>query len=224
MLDARLQAVADFVPVDAGVADIGTDHAYLAMALYRVNSERKIIAADLNKGPCEAARRTVWEAGIDDMEVRQGDGLAVLKPGEVEAVCIAGMGGKLEADILAAHPEVVEKLECLVLQPQNGQEYLRKWLYDHKWHIAAENLAQVDGRIYQIIRAEPGESPMLSVGELVLGPDILSKKHPLLSEHIESNIAVLRKIADGLKQGGEKTAGRLAEMQQKIALLEGYMP
>ena len=224
MLDARLQAVADFVSPDAGVADIGTDHAYLAIALYQANSNRKIIAADLNQGPCEAARRTIREAGIDEIEVRQGDGLAALKPGEVEAVCIAGMGGKLEADILTAHPKIVESLRCIIVQPQNGQDYLRKWLYDHKWHIADEQLAKVDGRIYQIIKAVPGAKAMPSEAELVLGPVLLSNKVPLLLEHIEGNVAVLQNIADGLSKGGDKTAGKLAEIQRKISLLEDYLP
>ena len=139
-------------------------------------------------------------------------------------MCIAGMGGKLEADILTAHPQIVESLRCIILQPQNGQDYLRKWLYDHEWHIADEQLAKVDGRIYQIIKAVPGAKAMPSEAELVLGPVLLSNKVPLLLEHIEGNVAVLQNIADGLSKGGDKTAGKLAEIQRKISLLEDYLP
>ena len=82
MLDPRLQAVADFVPTTANAADIGTDHAYLAIALFQANNRRKIIAADLNSGPCEAARRAVRLAGFHGLiDIRQGDGLSVLRPG-----------------------------------------------------------------------------------------------------------------------------------------------
>ena len=40
-LDKRLQAVADFVPKGCKVADIGTDHGYLAKYLYEHPDEIK---------------------------------------------------------------------------------------------------------------------------------------------------------------------------------------
>ena len=56
-LDDRLQAVADFVPSGCRVADIGTDHAYLAIELYKNDSSRFVIAADKNAGPVILRRR-----------------------------------------------------------------------------------------------------------------------------------------------------------------------
>ncbi len=224
MLDARLQAVADFVPHDCSVADIGTDHAYLAIELYRANENRKVIAADLNAGPCEAARRTIREAGFEDnIEVRQGDGLSPLTPSEVETVCIAGMGGKLEADILEASPNVFAKLKCVVLQPQNGQEYLRQWLYEHDWHIEDEQLVKAEGRLYQIIKAAPGTAPMPLEAELILGPVLLKKQPELFREYVQSNIDVLSKIAVELQRGGANTLDKLQEYQRRIKLLEEYL-
>ena len=74
-LDKRLQAVADFVPKGCKVADIGTDHGYLAKYLYEQDNSRYVIAADLNAGPCEAARKTFAEFGLEDkIPVRQGSG------------------------------------------------------------------------------------------------------------------------------------------------------
>ena len=73
-LDARLQAVLDFVPEGGAVADIGTDHGYLAAALIEEGRAEHVIASDLNLGPCEAARRTVREQNLkEQIEVRQGD-------------------------------------------------------------------------------------------------------------------------------------------------------
>ena len=51
-LDARLQAVLDFVPEGGAVADIGTDHGYLAAALIEEGRAEYVIASDLNLGPC----------------------------------------------------------------------------------------------------------------------------------------------------------------------------
>lgn len=224
MLDDRLQAVADFVPGDSSVADIGTDHGYLAIELFKTNNARRVIAADLNAGPCQAARRTISEAGFSDsIEVRQGDGLAAINPGEVDTVCIAGMGGKLEADILEARPEVTARLQCLVLQPQNGFEYLRGWLYDHNWHIEDEKLAKVDGRLYQIIKATQGKKEPLTEAELILGPILIKKRPALFADHVQNNIEQLDKIRQGLQKGGSHTRDKLAEIERRIKLLEAYL-
>ena len=224
MLDDRLQAVADFVPPASTVADIGTDHGYLAIELFKINSTRRVIAADLNAGPCQAARRTISEAGFSDsIEVRQGDGLAALTPGEVDTVCIAGMGGKLEADILEARPDVTARLQCLVLQPQNGFEYLRGWLYDHNWHIEDERLSKVDGRVYQIIKAIQGHKEPLTEAELILGPVLIKKRPVLFAEHVQNNIEQLDKIRQGLQKGGSNTKDKLTEIEARIKLLEEYI-
>ena len=223
MLDNRLRAVADFVPNAADVADIGTDHGYLAIELYKINSQRKIIAADLNAGPCQAARRAIAEAGFSDsIEVRQGDGLTVLRCGEVDTVCIAGMGGKLEADILEAQPQMLNHISCLVLQPQNGFEYLRNWLYAHGWHIADEQLVKVDDRIYQIIKAAPGTEEKLSEAVLILGPMLIKKRPELFVEYVKNTITQLDKIRQGLKRGGSQTQEKLKLIEAKINLLEAY--
>ncbi|WP_037330077.1 tRNA (adenine(22)-N(1))-methyltransferase [Anaerovibrio lipolyticus] len=223
MLDDRLQAVADFVPPASSVADIGTDHGYLAIELFKINSTRRVIAADLNAGPCQAARRTISEAGFSEViEVRQRDGLAALTPGEVDTVCIAGMGGKLEADILEAQPDVTAKLQCLVLQPQNGFEYLRGWLYDHNWHIEDERLSKVDGRVYQIIKAIQGHKEPLTEAELILGPVLIKNRPALFAEHVQNNIEQLDKIRQGLQKGGSHTRDKLAEIEARIKLLEEY--
>jgi tRNA (adenine22-N1)-methyltransferase len=224
MLDDRLQAVADFVPLTSSVADIGTDHGYLAIELYKINNQRRVIAADLNAGPCQAARRTISEAGFSDsIEVRQRDGLAAIAPGEVDTVCIAGMGGKLEADILAARPLVMAQLKCVVLQPQNGVEYLRAWLYDHHWHIADESLAKVDGRLYQIIKAVQGQAEPLTEAELILGPSLIKKRPGLFAEHVQNNLNQLDKIRQGLLKGGTDTRERLGRIEAVIKLLEGFL-
>ena len=95
-LDGRLAAVAALVPRGARAADVGTDHAYLAIALLNEQDVETVIATDKNEGPCEAARRTISASGFTNrVQVRLGDGLAPLSPGEVDTVCIAGMGGGL---------------------------------------------------------------------------------------------------------------------------------
>ena len=120
-LDARLRAVADFVPKGSRVADVGTDHGHLAIALVQEGVAPFAIASDKNEGPLEAARRAVYEAGLAErISLRLSDGLAKVAAGEVDAAILAGMGGALMAAILSASPAVVERLSTLVLQPQGA--------------------------------------------------------------------------------------------------------
>ncbi|MGM9539324.1 tRNA (adenine(22)-N(1))-methyltransferase [Anaerovibrio sp.] len=224
LLDDRLEAVAAFVEAGGTVADVGTDHGYLAMELKRRDESRRVIAADKNAGPCGAARRTLRENGMAQaVEVRQGDGLAALAAGEADTVCIAGMGGKLIADILAAQPEVFAGLRSAVLQPQNAFALLRSWLYEHGWHIEDEALARVDGRVYQIIRAVPGEADMPSRPELLIGPVLLKKRPALFREHVENNLEALAKVLAGMRKGSSPDRQRLQELAKDMMELEAML-
>lgn len=221
ILDDRLEAVAGFVPPGCKVADIGTDHGYLAVELYQRDNARLVIAADKNAGPCQAARHTLSENGLTGcIQVRQGDGLGALMPREVDTVCIAGMGGKLISDILEAEPDVRQGLDCLVLQPQNAYSLLRRWLYEHGWHIEDEALAQVEGRVYQIIKARAGRAAMPSELALKLGPVLLAKKPALFARHVENNLASCQKILHGLRKSEVPDRERIMKLEAEIAELE----
>ena len=221
-LDARLEAVRAFVPTGGVVADIGTDHGYLAVALVRSGQAARVIASDLNLGPCEAARRTVREERLQDViDVRQGDGLAVLAPGEVQTACIAGMGGALMVDILEASPLVVKRLDALVLQPMNGAYELRHDLYQHGWYVADETLVVADERIYTIILAQKGRHKMPDALTLEIGPVLWERKPELLRHHIESLLFAARRAAAGMEKSERaKKSTKYKEIQKRIKALE----
>ena len=60
------------------------------------------------------------------IECRRSNGMEKLEPGEVDTLMIAGMGGPLMIDILKARPEVLEKVQTLVLQPQSEIGFVRE--------------------------------------------------------------------------------------------------
>ena len=214
-LDGRLAAVAALVPFGARVADVGTDHAYLAIALVKDRGAKTVVATDKNEGPCAAARRTLSAEGLSDrVPVRCGDGLAPLLPGEVDTVCIAGMGGGLIASILTAGSEVFAGIARLVLQPMNDAATLRRWLYENGWHIVEESLATVDGRLYEIIAAEPGEEITPEPWLLTIGPVLWQEKPPLFSRHVDAQMERLRRILQGMEKSD---AARESEAYRNIA-------
>ncbi len=224
-LDGRLAAVAAFVPRGARAADVGTDHAYLAIALLNEQDVETVIATDKNEGPCAAARRTISASGFANrVQVRLGDGLAPLSPGEVDTVCIAGMGGGLIASILAEGAEVLAEVSRLVLQPMNDAAALRQWLYDNGWHIVEESLATADGRLYEIIAAEPGTEETPEPWLLTLGPVLWRDRPPLFARHAKVQTERLRRILHGMEKSEtareseayRKIAGELSEIERRL--------
>ena len=221
-LDARLRAVANFVGEGKKAADIGTDHAYLAIALVRERKAVHVIASDKNEGPYEAAKRTVHEAGLEqDISVRIGDGLDPLQPGEADTICIAGMGGALMCEILSARLDVLSPVEAMVLQPMNGAAELRCWLYKHNWYIADEALALADGRIYEIISARKGKKKTPDSLLLEIGPVLWEKKPELLRHHIERLLFQERSVAAGMEKSERaKRSSKYKASLKKIKALE----
>ena len=217
-LDARLAAIAAFVPHGTAVADIGADHAYLAATLVMKGVARRAVVGDLSAGACAAARRTVGTQRLTrEIDVRQGDGLSVLAPGEAESIVIAGMGGALIAEILADAPDVLADVQTLVLQPMNSAAKLRRWLYGNGWNITDETLAHAGGHLYEIIRAEHGAAAMPDDVLLHIGTKLYEKRDPLLCEHIEGKIAKLTRAAEGMNASA--TARQSTEYRETVSLL-----
>lgn len=152
MIDDRIKAIKNFVRAGSRVADIGADHGYLSIELIKSGVSPKIIATEKNIYPFEALSKNI--AGFNDIEARLGDGLKVISAGEVDTICVAGMGDALIEKILNESPEVVESARQLILQPMNGAKKIRSWLAENNWLIADEDLAESGGIIYEIICAE----------------------------------------------------------------------
>jgi tRNA (adenine22-N1)-methyltransferase len=153
-LSRRLSALAGWVPDGARFADIGTDHALLPVYLASAGKVRFAVAGDIHDGPVQAARRQVQEAALEHLiSVRQGDGLSVLSPGEVDTVCIAGMGGSLMVRLLEDAGDRLAGVHTLVLSPQAAENAVRSWLVRSGFVIDRERLLEEDGIIYTLIRA-----------------------------------------------------------------------
>ena len=77
------------------VADIGCDHGKLTAVLAASGRYPKVIGADLRPGPLAKAEQTLEYAGCKDRaELRLGDGLSVLSPGEVSTIVLAGVSAQ----------------------------------------------------------------------------------------------------------------------------------
>jgi tRNA (adenine22-N1)-methyltransferase len=198
-LPKRLAALAAFIPNGSIAADIGTDHAYLPIFLVKQGICRFVIATDLREGPYQSAEKKIKEHALNDrINLRLGDGLKPLQPGEAEVVVLAGMGGNTIREILAESWQKLVEIKRLVLQPMADAGDLRVWLAANGWKIADEELVEDDGRIYVIIVAEPGHEVTCDPVYMELGPRLLEKRSPLLGRHLSSFMVKYERILAGL--------------------------
>ncbi|KLU65897.1 tRNA (adenine(22)-N(1))-methyltransferase [Desulfosporosinus acididurans] len=151
-LGPRLQLVASLVPLNASLGDIGTDHAYLPIALVEAQRIAKAVAVDVHEGPFKSALNAVKIRQLEPViDVRLGDGLKPLAAGEVNVLTLAGMGGKTMLEIFAARPKVLQAVTDLIVQPQGGERTLRLSLLNSGWRLKTEQLVKEDERIYTVM-------------------------------------------------------------------------
>jgi len=210
MIDNRIKAVENFVQGGV-VADIGADHGYLAIELIKSGRVAKVIATEKNIGPFEALSKNI--SGFKQIEARLGDGLQVLSAGEVDTICVAGMGGALIQKILDESPEVVSSARQLILQPMNGVKKIRTWLAENDWAIADEDLAEAGGIIYEIICAERNPAPKIFKRE----------SSPLLQKFLAQRAERLEKVLAEMKKSSEaRQSEKFLAIQAEIDALRRY--
>ncbi|HBK84638.1 MAG TPA: SAM-dependent methyltransferase [Firmicutes bacterium] len=224
-LGLRLQRVADFVPETTCIADIGSDHGYLAAWLLLTGRVQHTIAGELNRDPAERARLTACAAGLEEkMLVREGAGLSVLQPGEVDTVVIAGMGGATIVQILESNPSVLPDLRRLVLQPNIGGAQVRHWLSEHGWAIIDEALVAENSIIYEIIVAEPGEMQQLTALQAEIGPMLLDRKPEHFSARVQAAIDARQYVvAQLVRSTNAAVASKREQLMQQISDLESLI-
>ncbi|QSX08880.1 SAM-dependent methyltransferase [Alkalibacter rhizosphaerae] len=183
-LTDRLQQVANYVKPGSVVADIGTDHGYLAVYLIKNNISPYVYASDVNQGPLNSAREQVRQQGlVHRIGLALSHGADRLKDHAIDQVVIAGMGGGLIAEIIENDLPFFQRVDSMILQPMTGQHDLRRYLLEKGFVIVDEDLAKEKHRLYQILLVTHGKDQKLekwSNEELRLGKRILEKGHPLL--------------------------------------------
>lgn len=222
-LSKRLQTIANMVTKGNRVADVGCDHGFVPIYLYRQGISPRLYAMDVRTGPLERAREHIEAYGLSSyIETRLSDGVAALKPGEADTLICAGMGGRLMARILTEGKDKILSMQELILQPQSEIAYFRSCLRSLGLKIIDEDMVKEEGKFYPIIRAIPGSSSDLQTVsggrqelEDAYGPVLLKKKHPVLREYLEVLQLRNENILTGLQT--ENAAGRREELLREQA-------
>lgn len=217
-LSDRLQAIANFIPKNSLVGDIGTDHGYIPMYLIENGISKKVIASDVSQG---SLNKTI--SYIDDLKynekinARLGDGLECFKPFEIDTVVIAGMGGLLIRDILNKDIKLTNTITNFIFQPMVASNDLREYLINNNFQIVDEDLVKEDDKYYEIIFAKKGKAIIDKEIYFEISKVIIEKKHPLLNEFIEHKIKLSTSILNNLEdKTSEKSRIRYEELSKLI--------
>jgi len=213
-LTARLQAVADQVPLGAAFADIGTDHAYLPVWLLLNNRISHAIAADLREGPLNRARETAKQYDqSENISFRLCDGLTGISPDEADTIAIAGMGGETIASILEAAPWTKED-KLLLLQPMTSFPDLRIWLQQNGYCIEKECISREGKRLYSCLSVRAGQMGPLSPAELWVGKQ---NNDPLRKEFLFMMREKIERALHGKLSAAEQAYEEIKYLRQVLA-------
>lgn len=198
-LSDRLLTIADFVPKNSIVIDIGTDHGYIPVYLIKNNISKKVIATDISEESLLKGITIIKEEFLEDkIETRVGDGFHVLKPFEADTAIIAGMGGPLIVDIIDKRKDISRTITNFILQPMVGSDKLRKYLYNNSFKIIDEKLVKEGENFYEIIYAKEGKQYVEKDIFFDIGKKLIENKDPLLEKFINYKIKgakdILKKI------------------------------
>lgn len=224
ILDVRLRAAADMVPVGARLADIGSDHAYLPIALCLENKIDCALASDINAGPVAAAVANIAKNRLEDkITAIRADGLDKAYDFSPDCITVLGMGGELIVSILTAAKWVKETGITLVLQPMTHPEILSVYLAREGFSVIDEKIvcdSGRDDRIYRIIKARfDGNVRNIGVLEALVGRINLDRGDEVTRAYLQRQIRVLGTRVAGKLQSGqdcEKEKALIAEMKKYL--------
>lgn len=139
MLDKRLLTAVSLVRKDSFCVDVGTDHGYLPVYLYKNGITKNVTACDVNTKPLQSAEKTIKENGLTGkINLILSNGLIDVTPELAQDIVICGMGGELILEILLACDFVKDESRRFILQPMTNVPLLRQGLYKNGFEIISE--------------------------------------------------------------------------------------
>lgn len=228
-LSKRLERVGEFVPSGSRLADIGSDHAYLPVALVLQEKLSYAIAGEVVKGPYESARSQVEKNGLTEkIIVRLANGLDAIETTDaIDVITICGMGGVLIRDILEAGKSNsrISGRERLILQPNVGEKTLREWLASNEYTLIEEDILEENDKLYEIIVAEKQpEIHHYTKKELLFGPILLKKKSAAFIKKWQGEQKQREYVLQQLRKANEKQQEKIQQFEQELAEIKEVLP
>jgi len=217
-LSLRLETILDMTPASV-VADVGSDHGKLMIALYESGKVTHGYAVENKKGPYNRLVKALTQEKLEDIIVPLfSDGISDL-PSCVNTLILAGLGGETITEILKAHPRKLEKVTTIIVDAHSQVKEVREYLSKIGFIIADERMIKEDEIYYEIIRFIRADIAFYSEEDLTYGPILRCNKNNVFKEKYISRINEIERI---LKKKNIP-ASRLAELQKEKERLLGVV-
>lgn len=134
------------------VADIATDHGYLAELISRCEKVSKVYATDISQACLDKTNDLKQRCKLDKIETKLGDGLVPIDKADI--VVMAGIGGYEIIKILTNQNKLndgTNKCDLFVLQPSKNPAELRLYLIEKNIEILSDFIVMSGGKFYPII-------------------------------------------------------------------------
>ena len=219
----RMETVISMVTKGNKVADIGTDHGYVPIALIQRGIAPQAIAMDVRKGPLQKAKENRMAYQMEErIEIRLSDGLQQLKAGEVDTIIIAGMGGVLIARILKEGETIVQSVKELIVQPQSEIYKVRKQLHELGFQIVKEEMLIEEGKYYTVMKAVAGRQTYKDEVEYFYGKLLLEERNPILYQWLEKEYCTTKELYKKIEYVDSPAAIiRKEELLHTLELIKG---
>jgi tRNA (adenine22-N1)-methyltransferase len=149
MSSLRLKTIASFVEDSDYVADIGCDHAYLAIYLYKNKLAKKVIATDINSNALSNAKNNIISHHLqDEIPTYLSDGLKDIDNLEIDTLIISGMGASTILHIVDTAKHL--RIKKLIVQSNNNLYSLRTNLKKKGFYLEKEKVIYEKGHYYVI--------------------------------------------------------------------------
>src|SRR5699024_3202901 len=224
ILSKRLEIIMNSLPKGAYFADIGSDHAYLPIAVCLKDSSARAIAGEVNEGPYQSAVSHVARYQLNQqIKVIKGDGLDVIQSEAVDHIVIAGMGGGLIRSILERGKHHLAKVRRLILQPNVDSHYVRVWLHGTDYRLTSESILKEDGHIYEILIADQVASNQknnYSDKEIFFGPYLLKEQTKPIRKKWKKERKNTEGVIKQMKRAKNLDLNKINQFKQKLIWIE----
>ncbi len=195
-VSVRLQKIQSLVQGRC-LADIGCDHAYIAINAVLSNQVQKAYACDIAEGPLINAKTAIEKYGVKEQVIpRLQNGIENL-PNDVDCIVIAGMGGLTVIEILENGHLYLNKDCSLILSVHKDVDKLRQYLVNNGYTILEEHIVKEDHHYYPILKCcYSQKNEQLTEAEILYGKNVIKDSDYI--SFIDHEKAKWKKILKGM--------------------------
>ena len=214
-LNQRLLKIAELVPINASIIDVGCDHALLSIYISQNKKPKKVIASDIKEGPLIHAKENIRKYQQEDkIKVKLGSGISTIE-NDIDTIIISGMGGLNMIGILKYSKDTYKNVNRIILSPNSDTYSVRKEITK----LGFMMLVKENNIIYSIIVFERGKKKYHDK-DYLFGPILLEKKDTLFLEYIKKEAIKKEKLLEVLPK---KYIKKRLELKKELHLISKIM-